>query len=123
MKYYQLFRITGVANAITYDDGLKSSETEKKKLTKIMVQSNAQAATDDNDVQGYHERAKVFEFPEKMLPTQVAGSTTQVLAAQSWLDIPVDIDIPVGETFKVAHKCAATATNIRGVYEYEMGGA
>lgn len=120
MKYFQLFRIDGTANAIKYDDGLKSSETEKKRLTKIMLQSNAQSATDDNDVQGYHERAKVFEFPEKLVPTQVSTSTTQVLAAQSWLDIPVDLDIPVGESFKVALKCAATATKLRGVYEYEM---
>jgi len=120
MKYYQLFRVTGVANNITYDTGLKSTETEKKRLTKIMVQSNAQAATDDNDVQGWHERAKVFEFPEKLVPTQLSSSTTQVLDSQAWLDIPVDMDIPVGETFKIAIKCAATATTIRGVYEYEI---
>lgn len=120
MKYYQLFRLTGVANNITYDAGLKSTETEKKRLTKIMVQSNAQAATDDNDIQGWHERAKVFEFPEKMIPTQLSSSTTQVLDTQSWFDIPVDMDIPVGETFKIAIKCAASATNIRGVYEYEI---
>lgn len=121
MKYFQLFRITGVANNITYDTGLKSTETEKKKLTKVMVQSNAQAPTDDNDVQGWHERAKVCEFPEKMIPTQILSSTTQVLNDKTWFEIPVDINIPVGETFKIAIKCAATATNIRGVYEYEMG--
>jgi hypothetical protein len=36
------------------------------------------------------------------------------------MSIPVDIDIPVGETFKVAIKCAATAVQIRGAYEYEI---
>ena len=120
MKYHQLFRITGVANAITYDSGLKSTETEPKRLVAIHVQSQAQAATDDNDVQGWHERAKVFELPEKLIATQLHTATAQPQPDPNFTRIPVDIDIPVGETFKIANKCAATATNLRGVYEYEI---
>lgn len=120
MKYFQLFRITGVANSIIYDTGLKSTETEPKRLNAVHVQMDAFAATDDNDLQGWHERAKVFEFPERMVPSELYSATASKLAEPREMIIPVDIDIPVGEAFKVALKCSATLTKCRGVYEYEM---
>jgi len=120
VRYFQLFRITGVANTITYDDGLKSSETEKKRLIAVHAQMDAYAATDDNELQGWHERAKVFDFPEKLIPSEAVAATSSNTSEPRSKAIPVDIDIPVGEAFKTAIKCAATATDVRGVYEYEM---
>ena len=104
MKYFQLFRITGVGNSITYDDGLKSTETEPKRLNAIHVQMDAYAATDDNDFQGWHERAKIFEMPERMIPSELFSATASKLAEPRERVIPLDIDIPVGETFKAALK-------------------
>ncbi|GAH92951.1 unnamed protein product [marine sediment metagenome] len=120
MKYFQLFRITGAANTITYDDGLKSTEAEPKRLIACHIQMDGHSDTDDNDVQGYHERAKVFEFPEKMFPSYATSLRQSRLAEPTSKPIPVDLDIPVGETFKVAFKCAANLGNLRGVYEYEI---
>lgn len=120
MKYFQLFRITGLANTITYDDGLKSTEAEPKRLLSCHIQMDAHADTDDNDVQGYHERAKVFDIPEKMFPSLGTASYASRLSEPTSKPIPVDLDIPVGETFKVALKCSATAIRLRGAYEYEM---
>jgi len=120
MRYFQPFRITGVANSITYDTGLKSTESEPKKLITIHAQMAAYAGTDDNDLQGWHERAKVFEMPEKLIPSELAAATESKLAEPRDRTIPVDIDIPIGETFKVALKCSATMTSVRGVYEYEI---
>jgi len=120
MKFIQLFRVTGVANSITYDDGLKSTEAEPKRLNTIRVQMDAYAATDDNDLQGWHERAKIFELPEKMVPSELFSATASKLAEPRERLIPVDIDIPVGESFKIALKCSATATKVRGFYEYEI---
>lgn len=120
MKYFQLFRITGVANSITYDAGLKSTEAEPKRLIACHVQMDFYAATDDNEVQGYHERAKVFDLPEKLIQSEAAADTASAVSEPRSNPIPVDIDIPVGETFKIALKCAATLTKLRGAYEYEM---
>lgn len=120
MRYFQLFRITGVANSITYDTGLKSTETEPKRLNSIHVQMDAYAATDDNDFQGWHERAKVFEMPEKLIPSELYSATASKLAEPRERIIPLDIDIPVGETFKAALKCSASLTKCRGYYEYEI---
>ncbi len=120
MKYFQLFRITGAANGIKYDDGLKSTEAEPKRLIFCHIQMDAYAATDDNEVQGYHERAKVFEFPEKLFPSMPAVFQASTLSEPRSRAIPVDLDIPVGETFKVALKCSASLTALRGAYEYEI---
>lgn len=120
MKYFQLFRITGVANTITYDDGLKSSEAEKKRLIACHVQMDFYAATDDNEVQGYHERAKVFDIPEKLIPSEAVADTASNTSEPRSKPILVDLDIPPGDTFKVALKCAATLTKLRGAYEFEI---
>lgn len=120
MKYFQLFRITGVANSVTYDAGLKSSAAEPKRLVNMHIQMDKHAGTDDNDIQGYHERAKVFDIPEKLFPCCLTASVAPDKAEPTSKIIPVDLDIPAGETFKVAIKCSATLCNVRGAYEYEM---
>ena len=114
MKYFQLFRITGVANGIAYDYGLSTTEAA------VHAQLDTYSRTDDNDFQGWHERAKVFEFPEQLLPTQKGTDGQESEDTPRSRQIPVDIDLPAGETFKVAIKCAATAKNARGSYEYEI---
>lgn len=120
MKYFQLFRLTGQANSIIYDDGLKSTEVELKRLIAVHVQVDSYSRTDDNDFQGYHERAKVFEFPDLLIPTQKGTDAEETKDTPRSLRIPVDLDLPAGETFKAAIKCSATAKNVRGSYEYEI---
>lgn len=120
MRYFQLIRITGVANVITYDDGLKSTEAEKKRLIAVHLQMDFYAATDDNEVQGYHERAKVFDIPEKLIPSEASADTASNTSEPRSKAIPVDMNLPSGDTFKVALKCAATLTKLRGAYEYEI---
>jgi len=120
MKYFQLFRISGAANGIKYDDGLKSTSAEKKRLVACHIQLDKHAGTDDNDVQGYHERAKVFDIPEKLFPSEDVADVKSDVSEPRSKPVPVDLDIPAGETFKVAMKCAATAVNVRGAYEYEI---
>jgi len=120
MVYFQSVRITGVTNKTTYDDGLKSTEVEKKRLKAVHLELSAHAGTDDNDVQGWHERSKVFDVPEKTLPTETAAALAAPAAGDKTRTIPVDLDIPAGEAFKVAIKCAATAVDVRGTYEYEI---
>lgn len=120
MRFFQMFRVTGAANSIKYDDGLKSTESEKKRLIACHIQMDKYAPTDDNEVQGWHEREKIFEFPEKLFPSELSTNTASTVSEPRSKAVPVDLDIPVGEVFKVALKCAATATALRGAYEYEI---
>ena len=120
MFLYQSFRVTGVANSIQYDDGLKSTEAEPKRLVSILCQADAYPGSDDVDIQGYHERAKVIDIPIQLFSQVDATDTTDAAGGKRMIEIPVDLDIPVGETFKMAIKCAANAVNIRGAYKYEI---
>jgi len=120
MKLFQLFRVTGAANVITYDDGLKSTEVEKKRLVAVHVELTQYADTDDNEIQGYHERAKIFDLPERLFNTEALGISVPANVRAKRDHVPVDLDIPVGESFKIAIKCASQPSNIRGAYEYEI---
>lgn len=121
MLLTQWFHVAGVTNSIAYDDGLKSTETEKKVLHSIRLVLDEVA---DNQVQVYHERTKLHDFPDRLI--DVENSTGAINLAKPGArinDIEVEFPIPVGESVKVAMKCGATATDAYGVYVYEIGGA
>lgn len=120
MKYFQLFRVTGKPNAVAFDDGLKSTETEKKKLVKCHIQLEKYANDENCDVQGWHERAKVFDFPQEFFSTELHTAVARSFAGAVFVEVEVDMEIPVGEALKVAISCAETAIDMRGVYEYEI---
>lgn len=120
MKYFQLFRVAGVASSIAYDDGLKSTETEKKLLVRVHLEIEKYAGDEICNVQGWHERAKVYDLPEKLFCTEANNATSQKAAGQKIQSLEVDLAIPVGETFKAAIQCAATAVDMHGAYEYEI---
>ena len=120
MIFRQAFHIAGVANTITYDTGLLSTQAEKKRLLSVGLIVDEVAA---NQVQGYHERAKVFDIYDQLIDVETtAGATDKKKPGFRINEIEVGLDIPVGETFKAALKCAATATDIYGHYNYEIIG-
>lgn len=114
----QYFKVTGVNNTIAYDDGLRSTEVEKKRLLSVNVIVNQII---DNQVQGYHERAKVFDIPDRLIDSETDLFTTAYPKPGARInEIEVGLEIPVGEAFKVAMKSGATATNLFGCYNYEL---
>jgi len=114
----QHFHVVGVANTITYDSGLLSTQAEKKRLLSISI---LVFGVIDNQVQGYHERAKIFDIPDRLIDVEDGtGSINLAKPGARINDIEVALDIPVGETFKVAMKCGATATDAWGTYNYEL---
>lgn len=118
MLFSQYFKITGVANAITYEDGLQSTPAEKKTLRNVRLILNGQA---DNQIQGYLEKAKVFDYPDRLIDVEAdAFNTNTAKPGARMNEITVDMDIEVGHAFKVAIKCGASAKDVYGCYEYEI---
>lgn len=118
MELKQPFKITGVANDIAYDAGLASTATEKKKLLYVAALVTGYA---DNEIQGYHERAKVYGIPDRLMDVEVDAFTENEAKPGARINvIEVGLDIPVGETFKAAIKCGATVKNVHGFYAYEL---
>lgn len=116
--YYQAFSITGVTNDTTYDGGLTSTEAEPKRLKAILVNVSDYQ---DNLVQVWLEREKLADVYDKIFNTDGdTGSTNTPYSTTKLIRLPVDRDIPVGQTAKVAIQCGGNATNIQGAYEYEI---
>jgi len=114
----QYFYILGVVSEIAYADPIKSTETEKKKLLSVSV---ILGAMHDNRVQGYHERAIVFDIPDRLIDYELdALSTNHAKPGARINEIEVGLDIPVGEGFKAAIKCGATMAEVWGTYNYEL---
>lgn len=118
MVYFQKIAITGVINVTTYDDGLQSSKENPKRLLSILVQVDAYQ---DNDLQGWAERERIFEIPDKLIDCPEEGSSNVTSKSFNRLnEIEVGQDLPAGTTFKLALKCGATANNLVGAYRYEI---
>jgi hypothetical protein len=118
MIFSQYFHVAGIANTIQYDDGLKSTEAEKKRLLSVRLVVDEVA---DNRVQGYHERAKIFDYPDRLIDEETStGSIDKAKPGARINEIEIGLEIPVGEVFKVAIQCGATATDIYGAYVYEL---
>lgn len=118
MDYFKHFKVTGVANATTYDDGLSSSKEAPKRLKGVLI--NVTKHTDQR-VQGWLEREKVFEIPAFCIDTQELVATNKPPKTMNKLnEIPVGVDMAAGSTFKVAVECGATKIDLYGAYRYEI---
>ena len=118
MDYFKYFKVSGVANKTTYEDGLSSSAEAKKRLKGVII--NVTKHTEQK-VQGWLEREKVFELSAYNLDTQELTATTTFPKTMNKLnEIPVGVDMPIGTTFQVAVECGATKIDLYGAYRYEI---
>ena len=116
--YHQYVSITGSANATVEDSGFSSTTEERRHLDAVLMYVSGYA---DNKIVGYLDRDKVFEIPDYVLLTDASSGSTNVQYATNRIaEIPVDIDVPVGKTFKLAITCGATAKDVRGAYRYHI---
>jgi len=118
-KLYQSFSVTGVANSEVLDSGISSTETEKKKVISILICVSGYAG---NMVRGWLEREKKLEIYDYVLDTSEASGTNAYRSTTKIIQIPVELEIPVGQTFKVGIYCGGTGKNIYGAYQYEIIG-
>jgi hypothetical protein len=118
MIFRQYFKLTGIISSIAYDAGLQSTQSEKKRLLSVSV---VMGGINDNQFQGWHERAKVFDIPDRLLDYEGDAFNTDMAKPGARInEIEVGLDIPVGETFKVAIKSGAALTEAFGTYNYEL---
>lgn len=112
--YYKAFDVQGVLNVTTYDDGLVSLVEVPYHVDAILI---TQDEPQDNVLECWIGTERVLEIPDYLLDQQATlaaapRSTTKINR------IPVDLDIPPGQIFKVAIRCGAAVSRIYGAYEY-----
>ena len=114
--FYKSFRVTGLANTTVLDAGLVSLVGEKYHINAILIATNENL---NNTIEGWIGTNRVLEIPDYVLDTIDDGAATINYRATSKLNrIPIDMDIPEGQIFKIGVAANATPIVIYGSYEY-----
>jgi len=114
---YKKFEVRGTANTIGYDVGLTSTEEEPKKLKYIEIRVDA---FHKNTIEGWLEREQFFEILDRTVEAVNGVTIADINTRNPIARLDIDVDIPIGQTFKVAIRCGAAITNIEGAYAYEI---
>lgn len=116
--FYQSFTVVGVINVTTLDAGLVSLVEEPKKIRAILINTDT---TEGNLIEGWIGNRRVFSGYDYLFDTQeeTAGATAP-LSQNKINRIPLDLDIPPGQIFKIGINCGAVANDLFGSYEYDL---
>lgn len=115
--FYKLFRVTGEANKTIFDDGLISTTEEPKRIRAIIINVNTY---NNNSIEGWIETTRILAIPDDCLCTiDTTNTATYYRPTNKMFRIPIEEDLKVGRTFKIAVNSGAAPTNIDGSYEYE----
>lgn len=113
---YKAFNVTGVINTTTLDGGLVSLVEKPSRIEAILINSSA---TEGNVIEGWIGTERVLECYDYVFDTQEESTATQApLSATKIVRLPIEIDIPPGQIFKIGVRCGAAANNLFGAYEY-----
>jgi len=116
VTYYKDFSVDGSANDTKWDTGITSTETEKKKIISVLISVSDYK---NNIVRCIKEREDIVKIRDYVLDTYgTSGSTNVQYSTTKMIEIPIDLELPVGQTFQVGIQSGANATNIRGAYKY-----
>lgn len=115
---YQGFNRTGTINATELDGGLVSTKEEPKHIRAILINVSAYEL---NVVEGWIGNERVLEVYDNVFDTiEDLGAANFPYSTSKIGRLPIEIDIPVGQAFKLGIRCGGTASNIVGAYEYEV---
>lgn len=118
MIYFQA--LTATADAATgYDEGLRSTAENPKRLLSVLIQGVNVPKVGDM-VQLWYEKEKIAEIPLRLFDNIVASNVVNMWALNKINEIEVGFDIPVGAVVKVAIKAAEDSQTIVGAYRYEI---
>jgi len=106
--YYYSEKIQGAVNSTIFGGGITSTEAEKKHLNYMLVTVSARQ---DSRLEGWIEREKLVDVIDQVLS----------LPADAYrVEIPVDVSLDIGKTFKAAVKSGAVAVTAYVVYCYTI---
>ena len=118
MIYFQAFDVEAAAAATEYDDGLKSTAENPKRLLSVLIQVK-EKPTEDSMLQIWYEQEKIAEIPLTLLDSH-AQNVDYAWSRNRLNEVEVGFDIPVGAGVKVASKAVTSTQTIVGAYRYEI---
>ncbi len=118
MVYYQAMAIVATAGNVVYDDGLRSTSENPKRLLSII--GNVKQETDDTSMlQVWFEQEKIAEIPMPCIDSR-RSQANNVMGMNRLNEIEIGFDIPIGAVVKVAVKSVGADQTFHGAYRYEI---
>lgn len=126
MLQYQSFKLTGVLADTVLDTGLASTEKEPKTLHSILVQVSEY---DGAFVEGWIKTKRLVDIPDSLIDTIEAqpeasfdGVPANAKSANRINEIPVEIELGVGEIFQIGIRNVGGTVDLVGLYVFETKG-
>ncbi len=119
MIYFQALKATAAAGATGYDEGLRSTAENPKRLLSIMVHMPEEPKDPESMLQIWHEKEKIAEIPTMLLDSSFEKDAPSY-SYNRLNEVEVGFDIPVGAVVKLAVKAVGVAHTIIGAYRYEI---
>lgn len=116
-KFYSYLEVSGQANTETTAQLLTSTEEEPKRVLELWAYESTPTKNNNAILRIYVERERVAEIPIRAFLDQASTPTYPLGSGK----IPLEIDLPVGQSLKVGHLSGSTASNITFVAVYEIG--
>lgn len=114
----QSFSVTGSTSADVFDSGIQSEEGQPvKTLRRIIVTVSAWNGALVRAVEGQTTKQEVYD---SSLPAYAAVASMTPANTPPVTEIIVDRVLSIGRPYKIGVNSNATATSIRGHYEYEQ---
>lgn len=114
--YYKAFHVDAVENDTTLDEpGLVSVVEAPVHVNAVIINTSAM---EGNVIECWIGTKRVVEIYDYNLDTQAEATAFTGLSVVKIGRLPIDMDVPAGQTFKVGSNCGATGHHLYGAYEY-----
>jgi len=112
---YKGFHVDALALVTTLDDGLVSTVERPVHVHAIIINTSTM---EGNVIECWIGTKRVAEIYDYCLDTQEEATAFTGLSVTKIGRLPIDIDVPAGQIFKVGSNCGATGHHLYGAYEY-----
>lgn len=116
--YYQGFVVEGIASTTVLDAGLVSTVGEPKRIEAVLIDVDAYQG---NTIEGWIGTKRVLEISEYVFNThEVTAVDIHPVSSTKIVRLPVGLDIPSGQIFKIGVNSGLNESGIAGGYEYSI---
>jgi hypothetical protein len=113
---YKGFLVEGIATETVLDDGLVSLVDIPVHINAVLINTTTHLG---NVIEGWIGNRMVLEVYDHIFDTQEeTAADTNPLSSTKIIRLPVEMDIPAGQTFKIGIRSGAAESDICGAYEY-----
>ena len=115
--YYESVHVQGTANIETIETLITSTEEEPKYIDGVAFYEDTATENHDAILGFYIEREKILDMPLGVT-LESAGSSTR---SSNDPFLPINQDLPVGQSLKVGHTSGTTASDLWYTVRYTIG--